>query len=414
MKSARLRRTLEAWATVAVVASLPACAGSGISGGAGFAPAANVRGALGGVRRAVGLGPIVQDQFGGLIFGWDMNQSGDDGVLSETVTQQDGSDLNVIETFDQTSGKITKIVQKRVTSSSIEPVVRAVGGNDVGIIDVEHVFLSKGVTRNDHFAFMNPVSRGKINARSTPPREHDVVPNFVTNNQASSSQIMMALYRDKHGDDQVGMYAYDTARNAWGKRLEFPRQFLFTLETNYAAVDGATNEGVFGYLGRSRYNPHESPTFYVVDAATGKHLRSFTGLGYGLPNGMAIDPTTGTMCTTTAGDMDVEFYHLATGKGKAVQIPVLFGGGPLTNGAAVAADPVNHLFLVAQLNSTFSSQGGSTIIVYDEHGKLVEYINGFSFLNNFSVIVPHVAVNPANRTGYVNGPNLNELQEFTY
>jgi hypothetical protein len=93
--------------------------------------------------------------------------------------------------------------------------------------------------------------------------------------------------------------------------------------------------------------------------------------------------------------------------------PLFYSKGPLTNGAAVAADPIHHLFLVAQLNSTVAPNG-STVIVYDEHGKLVEFINGFELLNRFSVVVPHLAVNPSNRTGYVDGPNLNQLQEFTY
>lgn len=82
-----------------------------------------------------------------------------------------------------------------------------------------------------------------------------------------------------------------------------------------------------------------------------------------------------------------------------------------------AADPVHHLFLVvAQLNSTLSPNGGSTVLVYNEHGKLVEYINGFSFLNADTVIIPHLAVNPSKRLGYVNGPwpSFNELQGFTY
>ena len=81
-----------------------------------------------------------------------------------------------------------------------------------------------------------------------------------------------------------------------------------------------------------------------------------------------------------------------------------------------AADPVHHLFLVAQLNSTLSPNGGSTVLVYNEHGKLVEYINGFSFLNADTVIIPHLAVNPSKRLGYVHGswPSFNDLQEFTY
>ena len=135
---------------------------------------------------------------------------------------------------------------------------------------------------------------------------------------------------------------------------------------------------------------------------------------YGFVNGMAIDPSRDMLCTTTLGDMDVEFYHLATGKGKAVQIPSLYGGGPFTQGASVAADPVHHLFLVGQRNSTVSPSGGSSVLVYDEKGKLVESINGFNFLDQSSVVVPRVAVNPANRTGYVDGPNPNQLQGFAY
>lgn len=82
-------------------------------------------------------------------------------------------------------------------------------------------------------------------------------------------------------------------------------------------------------------------------------------------------------------------------------MPELYGGGGLTDGAALASDPVNHLFLVAQLNSTVSPSGGSSVLVYDEKGKLVEYLNGFDFLFLNAAIVPLVAVNPA-------------LQEFSY
>jgi hypothetical protein len=323
--------------------------------------------------------------------------------------------INAIETFDESTGRITKVVQKKQrVNANVEPVVDAIAGSDVGIVDVERLEINP-FERNDYFDLINPVTGEKITGRSKPRQVLGIVPNFITDNQGSSSQIMMVLYPDKHGDDEVGLYTYDTVRNAWGKRLAFRRQFLFQSGfPNYAAVDATTNEAVVGYLGRSRYNPHESATFYIMDAATGKHLRSFYGVGYGFPNGMAIDPTTGVMCTTTTGDMDVEFYTLATGKGKAVQIPRYNNAGALTNGAAVAADPVNHLFLVAQRNSTFSQSGGSTVIVYDERGKLVEYINGFNFLNLYTPVVPHLAVNPSNRTGYVNGPNLNQLQEFTY
>ncbi|MGB8907338.1 MAG: hypothetical protein WCC84_01180 [Candidatus Cybelea sp.] len=413
MKRRRFSHALQTAVIAVFATSFAACTGPGSPPAAG-SQVFSTRPRTGGQRHTVGLGPVVTSQFGGQIFGWDMNQSGTDGVLTETVLGS--SVINAIETFDESTGKITKIVQKaQRVNANVEPVVDAIAGVDVGIIDVEHDFFVRSrVERDDHFDIMSPVSGNKITARSHPPHPFGIVPNFVTNNQATSNQLMMALYPDKRGDDEVGMYTYDTAKNAWGRRFDFPRRFLFQNGfPNYAAVDATTNEAVVGYLMRSRYNPHESATFYVMEAATGKHLRSFYGVGYGFPNGMAIDPTTDTMCTTTTGDTDVEFYNLSTGKGKAVQIPIYYSKGPLTNGAAVAADPIHHLFLVAQLDSTFSSTG-STVIVYDERGKLIEYINGFNFFSTYSVVVPHLAVNPSNRTGYVNGPNLNQLQEFTY
>ena len=125
---------------------------------------------------------------------------------------------------------------------------------------------------------------------------------------------------------------------------------------------------------------------------------------------MAIDSTTGIMCTSTLHDMNVEFYKVKTGKGFFVTIPG--SGGALTNGADVAVDQVNHVFLVAQLNSTFSP--GSTVIVYDEKGNLIEAINGLSFLNRFSPLVVRIAANGTTRTGYAPGPNANDLQSFTY
>ncbi|MBV9645912.1 MAG: hypothetical protein JO043_00440, partial [Candidatus Eremiobacteraeota bacterium] len=56
----------------------------------------------------------------------------------------------------------------------------------------------------------------------------------------------------------------------------------------------------------------------------------------------------------------------------------------------------------------------SAIVVYDEKGNMVEAITGFNFSNTSTVIPVRVAVNPSTRTGWVNGPNINQLQQFTY
>ena len=207
-----------AWAAVLAL-SLSACGGPGLPAQSSLAPLAGVR------HQTVGLGPVVQSTFGGQIFGWDMDQSGTDGVLTETAFEQNGSFINAVETFDETTGKITKVVQKTVrVNADVEPVVNAVAGNDVGIIDVARDIALK---RDDRFDLMSPVSGGRITSRSVPPKAEGMVPNFVTNNQASANQVMMALYPNKRGLDSVGMYTYDTATGVWGKRFDFPKRNYF-------------------------------------------------------------------------------------------------------------------------------------------------------------------------------------------
>jgi hypothetical protein len=367
-----------------------------------------------------GLGPVLRDAFGGEIFGWDIDQNGSDGVLSETANEsQPPYLLNAIETFDEVSGKITKVVQKtRTESNGPVPVVDAIAGNDVGLIDDEYDYVQNGqIVRDDKFLEMNPVSGNKITGSWKPPHSLNLLPNLVTNNQASSSQVMMAYDLNNQGFDVPRLYMYDVARNIWGKPYVWPPKNQAVISglpdgyLLYAAVDTKINVALIGF--QLSYSESGPTWFDVFDVDSGKLLHTFLGLGNGFVNGMAIDSTTGIMCTTDES-MSVVFTDVSTGKGFTVQIPILYGGGPDTGGAAVAVDPIHHLFLIAQLNSTFSPNGGSTVIVYDEQGNIVEAINGFSFLDRFSVVVVHIAVNPAGRIGYVPGANQGQLQSFTY
>ena len=66
-------------------------------------------------------------------------------------------------------------------------------------------------------------------------------------------------------------------------------------------------------------------------------------------------------------------------------------------------------FFIGQPLSS-QTQSGSTIYVYHEDGTLLETLNGF----NFGGAGNRIAVNPATRTGFVNGPGPDQLQQFTY
>jgi hypothetical protein len=363
----------------------------------------------------VGLGPMVFSKFGGPIFGWDIDQVGDDGLLTETVDEK-ADFLNAAETFDETTGKITKVVKKLVTSGAgPDFFTDAIAGNDVGLIDGQKYFVRNSrIIRDDDYYAMNPVSGNEITGSWRPTHTEYYMPSYVTNNQASSSQIVMMYKEDlKQGYDAPLLYPYDSATNTWGQPYAFPRKQVLAGYALYAAVYPKTDVAVVGYS-PAPFNQNNPLWFDEFDARSGKLLKSLKGHGIGWANGMAIDPTTGIMCTTSE-DMGVAFTDVTTGKGFEVPIPIKhFNGGYLDNGAAVAADDIHHLFLVAQLNSTFSPDGGSTVIVYDEKGHLVEAINGFDFLNANSPVVVHIAVNPAKRIGFVPAEAMSQLQSFTY
>jgi hypothetical protein len=181
------------------------------------------------------------------------------------------------------------------------------------------------------------------------------------------------------------------------------------------AYDSTTNQAVIASSTGAAGGP--PPVFALANLATG-NVVEFTGLqgpppvGAGFVNGIAVDSADGIACTTTELDFRVEFYDLATQTGFAVTLPG--ASSQLQSGSDVEFDPVNKLFFVAQQVS--STGAGSSIQVYDTKGNLVESLNGFSFSNSFNVVGTHIALNPSNRSGYVDGPDsgVTEIQSFTY
>src|SRR5881396_2845751 len=97
---------------------------------------------------------IVQDRFGGQILGFDIDQAGDEGVLSEYRDLNNGSVLAAVETFSQTTGQIIKVIVK--TRRQDDFVTLGVVGNSVGLVEREHPVSLGHVVRT--FALLNPLS----------------------------------------------------------------------------------------------------------------------------------------------------------------------------------------------------------------------------------------------------------------
>lgn len=357
----------------------------------------------------VGLGKVVTTADGGQIFGWDINQNGTDGVLASSQDTSAGYQVSV-ETFDQRSATIT-------SSFAVDDGPRNTYGvdgifaNDVGL--VTHYIVPKGsIFAKRRYDVMDPVTAQSFTGAWTPPITSVDVKQAAVN-QTTTTSVVYTIELKKQ--DLPDLVVSDLAANT--SKLIHLDPALSLNDDPQLAQQTATNQAVLAYSPDSGAVGGLPPKNLVVNLASG-HTRTFSGFNSGFfhagaVNGIAVDSTTGIECTTTELNSQVEFYNIKRGTGiVAVQLPGTGDTDQLTSGAAIANDPVNHLFLVA--DPDFAPTGGSAIVVYDEKGSLIESIPGFHFSNSSTVVPIRVAVNPARRTGWVDGPGIDQIQQFFY
>ena len=349
---------------------------------------------------------IVHSKFGGQIYGFDIDQNGTEGVLSEAAIQSNGTILAAVETFSQSTGKILKVVAQTQTGDDF--ITLGVVGTSVGLVDHQHV--QGGFVVTNTYNTMNPLSSNKFTGLWTPPTigtEHLIMPTGVSRSQGVPNVAVFAY--DNSGNFIPWVFSSNVAANTFGPVVDITDSYNFGSVPPPMGYDSVTNQailgggdGCFGCL----------PEIGLVDLTAGT-WSEFKGVGFGFINGLAVDSADGIFVTTTEDDAGLEFYHLATEEGFEVTLPGS-GSQQIFSGADVEYDPINKLFLVAQPVSS-SSSSGSTIYVYNIGGELQETLNGFSFSNG-NVVPVHIALHPKQRSGYVDGPDadVTEIQSFTY
>ncbi|HEY4902356.1 MAG TPA: hypothetical protein VIH89_02690 [Candidatus Sulfotelmatobacter sp.] len=362
---------------------------------------------------AAPVGPgttIVHSQFGGQIFGFDIDQNGTEGVLSEAKTLSNGNVLAAVETFDQKSGKILKVVSKTETQDDF--LTLGIAGTNLGLVERERV-TGFSVTQRIYDE-LNPLSLNKFTGIWTPPLNAKDIITGISRNQGVPTTAV--LYFENTGNNfDTFVFGTNLAENTFTPAVDLTDPTFMTSNAPHVAYDSVTNEAVVASSDSAVGGP--APMIALVDLATGT-VNEFTGLRGPYPfrqgsiNGLAVDSEDGIACTTTEVDFRVEFYNLKTQTGFAHVLPN--ATGQLQSGSDVEYDPVNKLFFVAQ--SVSSTGSGSSIQVYNTAGKLVESLNGFNFSNASNVVFTHIALNPSNRTGYVDGPDsqVRDIQSFTY
>lgn len=359
---------------------------------------------------AVGPGKtIVHSQFGGQIFGFDIDQNGTEGVLSEAQDLSGGKVLAAVETFDQATGKILNVVKKIETKDDF--LTLGIAGSSVGLVEREHVQGIYVVKRI--YEELNPLDSNKFTGTWTPPLAKDDIIFGLSRNQASTTTAVLAF--ENGGDDHTLVFGSNVGANTFGPLITLTDPVFYFAVGPVMAYDSKTNQAVVAASTGAVGGP--PPVIALADLTTGT-VSEFNGLPgpppyrAGFVNGIAVDSDDGIACTTTELDFRVEFYNLKKKTGFAVTLPG--ATSQLQSGSDVEFDPVHKLFFVAQ--SVSSTGSGSSIQVYDTKGKLVESLNGFNFSNAFNVVFTHIALNPSNRSGYVDGPDsgVTEIQSFTY
>jgi hypothetical protein len=168
------------------------------------------------------------------------------------------------------------------------------------------------------------------------PHDRNLLIESVADQQ---SDPLVAIMVDDNNDEPAlpEMLVSDVAKNSFRRTLQFPAGQIW-YGPQIVAQDTQTHQAV---VGAQAYSSNLSD-FVVFDLAKGT-VSTFPSVnGWGAFQGIAIDSTTDTMCTTTSVDFSVQFYNLKTRQGLTEQLPG--ADGEQQSGAAIAADPVNHLF----------------------------------------------------------------------
>jgi hypothetical protein len=363
-----------------------------------------------------GVGPgttIVHSMFGGQIFGFDIDQKGTEGVLSEAQDiGVNGKVLAAVETFDQATGAILSVVKKLETKDDF--LTLGIVGTSVGLVEQEHVtgiYVTKRIYHE-----LKPMITSKFNAMWKPPlASDDIIMGFSRNQGAGGTFTNAVLFFENSGNFNTFVFGTNVNTKKFGSQVALTDPTFFFSNEPVVGYDYVTNQAVVASSDGTVGGP--APQIALVDLTTGI-VAQFTGIlgpppyHQGTVNGIAVDSDDGIAVTTTELDARLEFYNLKKKTGFAVTLPG--NVGQLQSGSDVEYDPVHKLFLVAQ--SVSSTGPGSSIQVYDTKGNLVESLNGFNFSNSFNVVFTHIALNPSNRTGYVDGPDagVTEIQSFTY
>lgn len=342
-------------------------------------------------------GFVVQDIFGGQIFGYDVDRDGTEGMLSEIVELNDGNLLIATETFSASTGTILSIVEMQ-NETQDNFITLGIFANHVGVRQDQHV--QNGRVSSRTYALLNPLQGNKINRAWLPPIDNSK--ELFEDMEGDQGHQNVAVMASSFSCCTREVFGATITTNLSGPIIQLQDPIFTGGVPPLMAYYSVTNQAV---LAQAQGAPYSIPEIALVDLAN-RNITEFTGLGDGFVNGLAVDSTTGIACTTTETDNAAEFYNLATETGFEVSLPVIgkYSGG------LVSVDSAHHLFLITHPRPA----ANGAIHIYDENGNLQQSLDGFPM----GPAGLKIALVPGKRLGFVQAPgnnnNQSALQSFTY
>jgi len=334
---------------------------------------------------------MVHPKLGGFILGFDVDQDGTEGLLSEYLHLQDGNIDAATEVFDQNTGKILNVIAEKKDTQD-DYVTEGIFDH-IGLADFQTVV---GGFAKNHYMTLDPIGANKFTGKWTPPIKKNYFLQGISNNR-DGSDVAVVQFSDI---EEILLYVFrsNISTNSFGPLMPFNDGNIgFPL----VAYDSKRNAAV---IVGSNGSPTTPPLIATVDLANGK-IQEFTGAGVGNVLGLAVDSSTDVAVLTTQGGPltppMVDFYNVVKQTGFSVTLP----GSNV--GADVEFDPVHKLFVVAAGDA---STGTVSLFEYDSNGILNKTISGGS-LNSLTGCC---VLNPATRTGFGVVGFSAGLQSFSY
>lgn len=341
---------------------------------------------------------IIQTALGGQVLGYDIDQNGSEGVLSEWLETKTAM-IIAIETFEQKTGKVKLIKKIQQPSYAGDLITLGVVGTSVGLVERQ---WSNPYIYKTTYDLLDPLDSNKISGHWTPGLRR--VDNHIQEVSESQGSATTAVLGMNFKTFESFVFGANVATNISGPIVRLTDSVFNNANYPVMALDTATNQAVVAATNSGFF---ETPELAVADLTKGG-FSEFAGLGNGEVNGIAVDSSDDIAVTSTQNDWNIEFYDLENQSGS---IQTLQGAtSNINSGADVQFDPVNKLFLIDQ-QVCAGSESGTCIQVYDTKGNWVETTNVIN--GGFG----HIAFNPNTRTGFLwlnDSSKFDELESFTY